>query len=300
MNKPAAAPREKVAEHWTDVDGTAVRYLETGRGDPVLLIHGEGSVSEQWYGILRGLADSHRIIAVDLPGYGHSEPIRSAGPEAMASFLWRFARAVGAERPVVVGHSFGGAVAVHMALQRPDHVPSLVLVDSAGMGRAINPAMVVLAVTPLGDLTKWLIPRLPFGPRLLVVSVAVVGACRPWNIPRPWWSSQTKAVSSPEALPTTLRSQRSSVGPLGQKNLLLGRLPELPMPTLVVWGLQDLFIPFWQGIAVRRRLRDGRLKLVPCAGHLLPAEAAGELLKAVRPFLAHSTGAAAAEGGLRR
>ncbi|MFD0395494.1 alpha/beta fold hydrolase [Streptomyces nogalater] len=140
--------RETPKERWVDVEGTRTRYLETGQGAPVLLIHGEGSVSEQWYGILEGLATSHRVVAVDLPGYGYSERITDASPAGMATFVWNFARAVGAERPVVVGHSFGGAVAVHMALQRPDHVPSLVLISSAGMGRAINPAMVILAVTP--------------------------------------------------------------------------------------------------------------------------------------------------------
>ncbi|GAA2219247.1 alpha/beta fold hydrolase [Streptomyces nogalater] len=288
MKRPVPVRGETPKERWVDVEGTRTRYLETGQGAPVLLIHGEGSVSEQWYGILEGLATSHRVVAVDLPGYGYSERITDASPAGMATFVWNFARAVGAERPVVVGHSFGGAVAVHMALQRPDHVPSLVLISSAGMGRAINPAMVILAVTPLGDLTKWLIPRLPSGPRLLVASVAVLGASRPWRLPSAWWRSQVKAVSSPEALPTTLRSERATVGLLGQKNLLTGRLPELPMPTLVAWGLQDLLVPFWQGIGARRRLRNGQLKVIPCTGHLMPTEAAGELLKTLRPFLLHS------------
>ncbi|MDN3263621.1 alpha/beta fold hydrolase [Streptomyces sp. CSDS2] len=288
MKRPVPVHGETPREHWVDVEGTRTRYLETGQGAPVLLIHGEGSVSEQWHGILGGLAASHRVVAVDLPGYGYSEPITDPSPAGMATFVWNFARAVGAERPAVVGHSFGGAVAVHMALQRPEHVPCLVLISSAGLGRAINPVMVILAVTPLGDLTKWLIPRLPFGPRLLVVSVAGIGASRPWRLPSAWWRSQVRAVSSPEALPTTLRSERSAVGPLGQKHLLTGRLSELPMPTLVAWGLQDLLVPFWQGIGARRRLRDGQLKVIPCTGHLMPAEAAGALLKTLRPFLHHS------------
>ncbi|MEE1928833.1 alpha/beta fold hydrolase [Streptomyces sp. TRM 70351] len=290
MNRTTDVHGQTVVERWIDVGGTSTRYLEAGRGDPVLLIPSEGCASEQWYGVLKGLADGYRVIAVDLPGYGYSEPAPGADPAAMAAFAWKFARAVRAERPVVVGHSFGGAVAVNMALQQPGSVPSLVLVSPAGMGRAINPAKLVLAVTPLGDLTKWLVPRLPFGPRLLVTAVAAVGSCRPWRIPSPWWSSQVKAVSSPGALSMTLRSQRTSVGPLGQKNLLLRQLPELPMPTLVAWGLQDVLVPFWQGIVARRRLRDGRLKLVPRAGHLVPMEAADELLRAVRPFLARSRG----------
>ncbi|MBB5936242.1 alpha/beta fold hydrolase [Streptomyces zagrosensis] len=298
MNTTTAMREQAVAEHWIDVEGTLTRYLEAGHGDPVLLVHGEGSVSEEWYGILKGLAGSHRTIAVDLPGYGHSEPTSDASPVALAAFAWKFAQAVGAERPAIIGHSLGGAVAAYMALQRPDHVPSLVLISSASMGRAINPVMLVLAVTPLGDLTKWLIPRLSFGPRLLVASVAVIGALRPWRLPARWWTSQIAAVSSPEALPTTLRSLRSSTGLLGQKNLLTGRLRELPMPTLVAWGVQDTLVPFWQAIAAQRRLPEGRLKLVLCTGHLVPMEAPNTLLKTIRPFLAHSGDAM--EGGRRR
>ncbi|MFF8653235.1 alpha/beta fold hydrolase [Streptomyces huasconensis] len=288
MNKNVSVPRCVPRERWIDVGGKPTRYLEAGRGDPVLLIHGEGGVSEQWDGVLRGLASNHRTIAVDLPGYGYSKPIADARPAAMARFTWEFTRAVGAERPVVIGHSFGGAVAVHMALQRPEQVPSLVLVSSAGMGRVINPAMVLLAVTPVGDLTKWLFPNLPGGPRVLVAGVALAGATRPWRLPSSWLSSQARAVSSPEALPTTLRSQRSSVGPCGQKNLLLKQLPHLPMPTLVAWGTHDVMVPFWQAIAARRRLPNGQLQLVPCSGHLMPTEAAGALLKTLRPFIAAS------------
>ncbi|MBB5953943.1 pimeloyl-ACP methyl ester carboxylesterase [Saccharothrix tamanrassetensis] len=286
MTTPAAERTTAVEEHWTRVDGTETRYLAAGDGHPVLLIHGEGSVAEQWYDILRGLAGSYRVIAVDLPGYGYTKPIPDGSVPALASFVGRFVRALGLERPVLIGHSLGGAVAVHAALARPNRVPALVLVSSAGMGRAISPAYIIQAVTPLGDLTRFLVPVLPFGPQLLVASTALTGSCRPWRISAPWWSSQAHAASTPVALETALRSQRSSVGLLGQKKPILGRLPELPMPTLVAWGLRDRQVPFWQGIAARRRLRRGRLALVPCSSHLLPLEAPEDLLKAVRPFLA--------------
>ncbi|MFF3350956.1 hypothetical protein [Streptomyces sp. NPDC002779] len=85
----------------------------------------------------------------------------------------------------------------------------------------------------------WLTPLVPLAPSLTVASVALMGSCRPWRIPAAWWTSQTAAAGTPGALATTLRSQRSAAGPLGQKNLVLRMLPELPMPTLVVWGLQD-------------------------------------------------------------
>ncbi|MGW0535089.1 alpha/beta fold hydrolase [Streptomyces sp. NPDC003032] len=286
MTDYATVRGKVVEEHWVDVDGTSTRYLEAGAGKPVLLLPGEGSVAEQWYPVLEGLGHSHRAIAVDLPGYGYTEPLFGDNdPAELALFAWRFAQEIGVESVAVVGHSLGGAVAVHMALQRPGKLTSLSLVSSAGMGRAINPAMMAHALTPLGDLTRWLVPVIPFGPELLVKTIGLLGTCRTWRIPRPWWRSQLKAVRSPEGLPTTLRSIRASVGPLGQKNPLLGRLSELPIPVLVVWGVQDVVLPFWQGIHARRHLRRGELRLFPCAGHLMPLEAADQFLAVLRPFL---------------
>ncbi|MET9549936.1 alpha/beta fold hydrolase [Streptomyces sp. NPDC006627] len=278
------------------MDGTATRYLEAGEGPSVLLLPGEGGVADQWHQTLEGLAGSHRAVAVDFPGYGYTDPIPDSSPVKFAAFVWKFAQEVGVEFPAVIGHSLGGAVAVHLALQRPGGLSSLVLVSSAGMGRVINPGMVVQAVTPLGDLTILLVRTLPFGPELLVSSLAVLGACRPWRIPRPWWSSQVKSTYAPEALPTTLRSQRQSVGLFGQRDLLVERLPELSIPVLVTWGVQDLVVPFWQAISARRNLRHGELKLIMCSGHLMPLEAVDRFLGVVRPFLARA-GGDTSEGG---
>lgn len=297
MTTPTAVRPSAVAEHRITVDGTDTRYLTAGAGRPVLLVHGEGSVAEEWYDVLERLSGDYRVVAVDLPGYGYTEPIPDASARALAAFVWRFAGAAGLERPVLVGHSLGGAVATHAALAHPDRVPGLVLIGSGGMGRVITPAFVLMSVTPLGDLVRWLIPLLPFGPKLLTASAALVGACRPWRISAPWWSSQEQAVDTPGVLDTTLRSHRSAVGLLGQREPLLDRLPELSMPTLVAWGLQDWLLPFWQAIGARLRLRRGRLALFAFSGHLLPMEAPDALLRAVRPFLADLDGDPGDEGG---
>ncbi|RKT57309.1 alpha/beta fold hydrolase [Saccharothrix australiensis] len=285
MTTPIAERARAVAEHWTSVDGTSTRYLEAGRGHPVVLIPGEGGVAEQWYDVIGALSDHYRVIALDLPGFGYTEPIADVSAPAFAAFVWRFARTLGLARPVLVGHSLGGAIAVHAAVDRPGDVPALVLISAAGMGRAVNPALVLQSVTPLGDLTPLLVPLLPYSTRLFVLGTALVGSCRPWRISRRWWPSQAQAVATPGVLATTLRSQRVHVGLFGQRDPLLDRLRDLPMPTLVLWGIHDRQLPFWQGIAARRRLRRGRLRLVPLTSHLLPLEAPGAVVSAVRPFL---------------
>lgn len=299
MNSSTTGPDPVVHEHWTVVDGVNTRYLEVGSGPVVLLLHGEGSVAESWYDVLKGLAGSHRAIAVDLPGYGYTEPTSEVSAVAMAVFVWRFADVLSLERPVIIGHSLGGAIAVHAALRRRDEVPALVLCNSAGMGRALNPIMVLQALTPLGDLTQALVLLLPFGPELLVTFLALAGSRHPWRISPAWWSSQVQTAANPEMLATALRYQRSAVDLLGQKDPLLDKLDELPMPTLVVWGVQDVLVPFWQAVAACRRLRRGRLRLFATSGHLVPTEAPEAFLSAVRPLLAALDAGTAEQVGAR-
>ncbi len=286
MTTSAVERSQGVEEHWTDVDGTATRYLAAGTGPPVLLLPGEGAVAEEWHDVIVGLSGHYRAVALDFPGYGYTEPIADVSISALAAFAWRFARVVGLHRPVLVGHSMGGAVAIHAALEQPSRVPALVVVNSASLGRAINPFAILQSVTPLGDLVPSLVSALPRGPWLYTAVTALLGARRPWRIHPAWWSSQRRAVSTPVALETSLRSQRAAVGFFGQRNPILDRLGELPMPTLVAWGLQDQQLPFWQAIAARLRLPRGRLTLVACAGHLMPLEAPEELVRAIRQLLA--------------
>ncbi|MBT2384965.1 alpha/beta fold hydrolase [Streptomyces sp. ISL-11] len=276
-----------VRKHWLHVQGVRTHYLEAGQGPATLLVHGDGGAADGWLGVMRGLAGTRRVIAVELPGYGLTQPIGCLEPAVTANFLWKFAKAVGLRRPTVVGHSLGGAIAVHMALQHPDRVPELVLVSSVGMGRAINPVQILQAATPLGELSLFA-SRLPFGPQLLTAWAAAEGSWNPRRLPASWWRAQTKAASSHRALNTALRAGRIVTGPLGQRHPLLDQLHKLPMPTLVVWGAEDQLLPSWQAKAALRHLRHGHLAVFPRCGHLVPIEAAGRLLKALRSFLAHA------------
>ncbi|MFH9930381.1 alpha/beta fold hydrolase [Streptomyces sp. NPDC017249] len=276
--------RPRIRAHWVTVQGARTRFLQAGHGRPVLLLHGEGGVAENWCDVMTGLALRYRAMAVDLPGNGESDPIVCPAPDNDAAFLWRFLRTIGIREAALIGHSFGGAVAVRMALRRPAHVPRLVLVSPTGMGRAIHPAQVLQAVTPLGELSL-LIPGLPLGPELLVAWLSLIGAARPRCLPPTWWHSQVRAASSPEALTTALRAQRSITGPFGQRQLLLSDLRDLTMPTLVLWGIHDRVLPYRQGLRAFRHLPDARLMLFPHGGHLLPVEAPDRLLDAVVPFL---------------
>jgi pimeloyl-ACP methyl ester carboxylesterase len=115
------------------VEQTRLRYLDKGSGDPVVLLHGNGSMIEDFLasGIFEHAAPGHRLIAFDRPGFGYSERPRgrSWGPAEQARLLLRTLADLQAERPIVVGHSWGALVALAMALQGPDAVAGLVLMS---------------------------------------------------------------------------------------------------------------------------------------------------------------------------
>jgi pimeloyl-ACP methyl ester carboxylesterase len=131
-------------ERHIDVEGHSVRYLTAGEGPPLVLLHGVGTSSGEWSWVLPDLARNNLVYAIDLPGYDGSYEPPDYSPAYTASFVSSFLDAVGVERAVIVGNSFGGLVALHLALSHPARVSALVLSDSAGLGQAVNPALVAL------------------------------------------------------------------------------------------------------------------------------------------------------------
>lgn len=115
------------------VDETRLRYFEKGAGTPVVFLHGNGSMIEDFVSsaIMEHTLPGHRFIAFDRPGFGYSERPRGRiwGPSEQASLLLRASMHLGVERPIVVGHSWGALVALAMALKNPQEVTGLVLLS---------------------------------------------------------------------------------------------------------------------------------------------------------------------------
>lgn len=119
-----------------EVDGLPVHTFEKGQGGPpVILIHGASVNLRDWsFSLMDRLARTNRVIAMDRPGFGYSQRGPGAWPPArQAAHLRKAALALGVRRPIVVGHSWGGAVAVSWGLDFPDDVTGIVPVSGATM-----------------------------------------------------------------------------------------------------------------------------------------------------------------------
>lgn len=122
---------------WFTHDDVRLHYLTRGHGADVMLIHGLGSSGADWAFQVPALETRYRVILPDLRGSGHSScPSGPYSIEQFARDLWALADSLGAGEVALVGFSLGGAVALEMALQRPDRVPRLVLINSLESYRA--------------------------------------------------------------------------------------------------------------------------------------------------------------------
>jgi 4,5:9,10-diseco-3-hydroxy-5,9,17-trioxoandrosta-1(10),2-diene-4-oate hydrolase len=230
------------------------------------------------------LAREHLVYAIDLPGYdGSSEP-SDYSPAFTARFIGSFLEAVGVESAVVVGNSFGGLVALHLALSEPQRVYALVLSDSAGLGQGVNPAVVGLTLPGSGRLmAAW--ERTPPGAYQRAFRRALLMFARPWQIPLKWLTGQYRVAQVRNFTETTRQSLRTAVGLMGQREVLLDRLPSLQMHTLVLWGIEDRVIPYWHANAAIARLEKGTLKLIPNCGHLPHVEQPERFVALLSEFL---------------
>ena len=294
------APTSGLRRHLVTVSGTQVEYLRAGDGPEVVLLHGLGESADDWRGLMTRLAPSYRLFAPTLPGYGDDrrgmrdgdganghapDVVEDASPEAFARFCNTFNTAKELRRPVLVGHSLGGLIALRAVLDRPDLWRALVLVAPAGLGRRVSPALQAAALPLVGDVAAT-VARSRAGAALRAAGKGPLVFGRPWRVPPAWLLDQYRRAQDGRFMETTLRALRAQVGISGQRRVMRDELPALTLPTLLVWGTADRVVPVAHGRAAAAMLPAGRLETLPRLGHVPQVEDPGRVAAVVRDFLA--------------
>lgn len=237
-------------------------FTEQGSGPVVVLLHGFPLSRVMWAEQIRSLSASHRVIAPDLRGHGESPaPDAVYTMDSMADDVVELLDGLGVAEPVVVGGlSMGGYVALAMALKHPARLRALMLIDTraaadspeAAEQREVTAQSVLKAGNP-GAMIAAMIPKL-FGKTTLAQHPDRVGPMR-----------DDMEKTSASGVVGALRGM--AVRPDRRE-----QLAEITVPTLVVVGEDDVIAPPDEARAIADALPDGRLEIIPAAGHLSPYE----------------------------
>lgn len=270
------------------VDGITIRAIEAGPADveAVLCIHGVGGWAENWRETLVALAAAgYRAIAIDLPGFGESGPVRRAryfrGPEALyARIIPGVLDALDLRDAHVIGHSLGGAVAYMGAVSSPERVRSLTLVAPGGLGLDLPLTLRLGSVPLIGGLLSG---------RSRATARAGLASCfhDPSRIPRTLLVECDR--HSARSIPETLRVLRAGVTLRGVRRDIreewAARAQRYAGPVQVIWGTDDLVLPIVHADAAAELFPRARLHRIAEAGHLVMVEQPGAFMRALLPFL---------------
>lgn len=258
------------------VDGTRIRLIDTGKGTPVIFLHGFGASMYAWRDILGPVAAAgFRAVAFDNRGFGMSEkPATGYSNADYVHLLASLMDSLDITDAVIVGHSMGGAIAAEFAIAHPDRVRGLVLIDAAGMGVRVPFALRIAAWPGVGRIVSGLRSRW-ITARLLRSMYADPSKVR---------SADVDQYYAPVADPDFGRALRGVLREF-RFDALPGRLAAIAKPTLVLWGEQDRLIPVWLGRAAALELPRAAFVTVPKAGHALPEEAPAEVSRLLIAFL---------------
>ena len=226
------------------IDGDRVVYRIAGKGPVLLLVHGMAGSSVTWRHVMPALAKRFTVLAPDLLGQGQSDKPRgeySLG--AHANTLRDLLDALGHKRATVIGQSLGGGVAMQFAYQFPERCERLVLVDSGGLGREVTFYLRMLTVPGFESVFPlFCTPRLRDAGNLVATWLGRAGV-RSTPASQEIWRSYA-SLADAESRRAFFRSLRDVIDFSGQAVSALSRLYRAAqLPTLIVWGAQDPFIP---------------------------------------------------------
>ena len=256
---------------------------EAGTGQPVLLLHGLGESTFTWRRMVPGLARGHRVIALDLKGFGRSDkPLDSAyTADDQAALVAAFMERRGLEGVTLVGHSFGGTVALKTALivngERPDRILRLVLIGAPALPGSLAPHLELIDAPALPEAI--VAPMPPEALARVLLSEARGGG----EVP----DEDVKGYAAPyyelAAKHAFLLTAREIVS---QSDATLEtRYRTIRQPALLIWCRKDPIVPPAVGRRLSRALPHSRLALLKGCHHVPQDEKPGALLALILPFL---------------
>ncbi len=252
------------------VDGVGTHYIEQGSGPAVVLVHGFGGHTFSYRHLIPDLAKDHRVVAIDLKGFGYSERPQKSDYSlgAQARLVVRLMDTLRIESAALVGHSMGGEVVMRVAARYPDRVERLVLAGSIS-----------------GDRIPTL-PTLPFIKPFLPLIAKLMGRRA---LPRSYYdpSKITKEIREGYQAPLRIYGTMDALYQMMRdfrrdKSVDFKRIMQ---PVLILWASNEKVVPGWTLRRLRKHFPEAIVTTIERAGHLLLEEQPEDCNAAIRRFL---------------
>lgn len=250
------------------IDGRRLAYVLAGTGPPVVLIHGASGNHRDWtFRLFDRIARTHTVLAVDRPGLGHSDPVSPTdSPLAQARQIRAAAARLGLARATLVGHSYGGAVALAYALQAPETVSGLLLLAAPSHvwpGNA-SPLYSFVNTPVVGPLFASLLPLIATDARIASATDAIFA---PHPVPDGYLDHIRPDLS---VRPAAFRNNAAQVGRLrGYIRQMVPRYPGLTMPIELIHGDADTIVGLdIHSVPFANRVANARLTVLEKTGHM--------------------------------
>jgi pimeloyl-ACP methyl ester carboxylesterase len=253
------------------IHGYRRAFRVAGSGPALLLIHGVGCDSRSWEPVLAKLAQRFTVIAPDLLGHGESDkPRADYSLPAFANGMRDLLATLGIDRVTIVGHSFGGGVAMQFAYQYPQLVERVVLVSAGGVAKDVSLAL-RLAAMPMGAeaLAMLRAPGVMPVMRRFGRTVASVFGSTKFGRDVADVVEMLEGFQDPAGLAAFARTLRSVVDTRGQFVTMLDRTYLVQsLPVQIIWGEDDLIIPVEHAHKAHEAIPGSRVEIFEESGHM--------------------------------
>src|SRR3954470_21122422 len=265
-----------------DVDGVGLHYIEQGQGEPLVLIHGNGTLIQDFTinGLVDRLSERFRVIVFDRPGYGYSDRPRGLWtPRAHATLFEHALAQLGVEHAIVLGHSWGTMVAVSLALQAPTLVRSLVLLSGYYFPTARMDVVLSSpnAIPGIGDALRHTVSP-PLAQLMLPGAIRAMFA--PASVPERFDRLFPKELM---VRPIQLRASAEDAALMTPSAMeLQEHYRELKLPVVIVTGGDDQIADVdRQSRRLHEEIPQSELTVLPGLGHMVHHLALDEVIKVI-------------------
>lgn len=264
--------------------GVKIKYDEIGNGEPIILLHGFGASSYSWHNISKPLSQKNKLFLIDLKGFGKSDkPLDDKySISDQAEIIISFIQKNNLQNLVLIGHSMGGAVALQTALQcimmENNPVKGLILLDSPAYKQRLPSFIqilripivnkIILAIIPAKLCIKFLLKKCFFDDTK-ITDAMIENYSRFFGLAG---SSHALIATAKKIIPKNIDE-------------ITSKYKNIQIPTLIIWGENDKFIPLSIGQKLKQAIPNSKLAVIPNCGHMPQEEKPKETAEIISKFL---------------